>query len=162
MQKFEGISFLWAVALLVVIGLAYGVRAFLGYRNVARDAEEDFDYKKPQGMVDDRVSREGYIRAYKRFHNPRSALYVAGTIAAIILLTWPAMGVISFILEQAWQLSGRSRIIEPGFLVWQFFIFFGIIATWVSIASTGARRFHRRAPISFRDEILREIDKESN
>jgi len=156
-QKFEGISFLWALALFAVVGLVYAVRAFLGYRNVARDAEADYDYKQPQGMIDKRLSREGYIRAYKRFHNPRSSAYVAGTIAAILVLTWPAFALIEIVLRQAWQLSGRSRAIEPGFLVWQFFIFFGIIGIWVLIASTGARRYHRKAPISFRDEVLKEI-----
>ena len=158
MQKFEGISFLWAVALMALVAFVYGVRAVLGYRAVAADAQSDYDYKQPQGMIDRRLSREGYIRAYKRFHNPRSEAYVAGTAAAIVLLTAPAFHLIEFVLRQAWHLSGRSRVIEPGFLVWQFFIFFSIIAIWVTIASIGARRYHRYAPVSFRDEQLREIE----
>jgi len=158
MQKFDGISFLWAVALLAIIGLSYGLRAFIGYRNIARDAEDDYDYKEPQGMIDPRISKEGYIRAYKRFHNPRSSAYVAATFAAILGLTWPAMGLLSVILEFVYNVSGRSRVIEPGFLVWQFFIFFGVIVIWAGIAYFMARRFHRRAPISFRDEQIREME----
>jgi len=161
MQKFEGISFLWAMAGLMLIGLIYGIRAFIGYRNVARDAESDYDYKYPKGMIDKRLSREGYIQAYKRSHNPRSAAYIAGTVAAILILTWPAMAVIGFALEQLYQATGRSRVFEPGFLVWQFLIFFAMIAIWVTIASMGARRYHRGAPISFRDEMIREMDREA-
>jgi len=162
MKNFDGISFLWAVALLALIGVFYGIQAFFGYRTVARDAEEDYDYKQPQGMIDSRLSREGYIRAYKRSHNPRRAAYIAGTIAAILVLTWPAMAVVDFILEQLYQATGRSRVFEPGFLVWQFLIFFSMIAVWVTIASTGARRYHRYAPISFRDEMIKEMDGESS
>ena len=157
MRSFEGISFWWAIALLALIGLVYALRAFLGYRNVARDAEADYEYKSPQGMIDKRLSREGYIRAYKRFHNPRGSAYVAGAIAAILILTGPFMWVLGVLLEQVWQLSGRPRNIEPGFLVWQFIIFFSVIAFWVFIASRAARRFHRYAPVTFRDEMLKEI-----
>lgn len=158
MQKFEGISFLWAVALLAVIGVIYAVRAFMGYRTVARDAAEDYDYKQERGMMDGRISKEGYIRAYKRFHNPRKPLYISTTIAAILILTWPAMALISVLLEWLYQLTGRSRVFEPGFLVWQFLIFFLMIVIWVTIAAIGSRRYHRNAPVSFRDEQLREIE----
>jgi len=158
MRSFEGISFWWAIVILAVIGLVYGLRAVLGYRTVARDAEDDYNYKQPQGMIDKRLSKDGYIRAYKRFYNPRGPAYVAGGIAAILILTWPAMALLEFILEQAWQLSGRSRVIEPGFLVWQFIIFFSVIAFWVFIASRTARRYHRYAPVTFRDEMLKEMD----
>lgn len=158
MQKFEGISFLWAVAILAIVGLFYGLRAFIGYRNVARDAAQDYDYKLEQGMLDGRLSREGYIRAYKRFHNPRGSLYIAATLGAILVLTWPVMGLIAILLEQLYQLTGKSRVFEPGFLVWQFLIFFLIIAFWVLIAWGGARRYHRRAPVSFRDEQIKEMD----
>ncbi len=158
MQKFDGISVLWAAALLALIGIFYAGRALIGYRNVARDAEADFDYRQPQGMIDARLSKGGYIRAYRRSHNPRSSAYIAGTIAAILLLTWPAMGGVGFALEQLYHYTGRSRVFEPGFLVWQFMIFFSMIAVWVTIVSIGARRFYRFAPASFRDEMIKEMD----
>ncbi len=160
MQSFEGISFWWAIAIFAVIGLVYALRAFLGYRNVARDAEADYKYKQPEGMIDTRLSKDGYIRAYKRFHNPRGSAYVAGAIAAIIILTGPAMALLGFILEKIWQLSGRPRNIEPGFLVWQFIIFFSIIGFWVFIASRAARRYHRFAPVTFRDEMIKEMEED--
>ncbi len=161
MQSFDGISVLWAAALLALIGVFYAAKAFIGYRNVARDAEADFDYRQPQGMIDARLSKGGYIRAYKRSHNPRSAAYIAGTIAAILLLTWPAMGGVGFALEQLYHYTGRSRVFEPGFLVWQFMIFFSMIAVWVTVVSIGARHFYRNAPVSFRDEMIKEMDSET-
>jgi len=160
MRSFEGISFWWAIALLALIGVVYGIRAYIGYKAVARDAEEDYNYKHPQGMIDKRLSKDGYIRAYKRFHNPRGSVYVASGIATILILTGPAMAVLEFVLEQIWQLSGRPRSIEPGFLVWQFIIFFSVIGFWVFIASKTARRYHRYAPVTFRDELLKEMDKD--
>lgn len=146
MQKFDGISFLWAVALLAAIGLLYGLRAFFGYRNVSQDAIDDYDYKQERGMLDGKVSREGYIQVFKRLHNPRRPAYIAMTILAILVLTWPIMAVLSFLLELLYQVTGRNRVFEPGFLVWQFSIFFAIILSWTGIAYFMARRYHRRAP----------------
>ena len=157
MRNFEGISFWWAIAIFTVIGLVYALRAFIGYRAVARDAEDDYNYKQPQGMIDKRLSKEGYIRAYKRFHNPRGPAYVAAAVGAILVLTWPAMALLELILEQAWQLSGRSRVIEPGFLVWQFIIFFSIIGIWVAISYVVSKRYHRSAPGTFAFEIEQEL-----
>ena len=146
MQKFDGISFLWAVGLLAIIALCYGLRAFIGYRNVARDAEEDYAYKQERSMLNGELSKEGYIRVFKRLHSPRSSAYIASGLLAILFLTWPVMGILSFILEQLYQLTGRNRVFEPGFLVWQFCIFFGVIFAWTSIAYTIARRYHKLAP----------------
>ena len=153
MQKFDGISFLWAVALLAIIGLLYGLRAFVGYRNVGQDAVEDYDYKQERGMLDGRVSREGYIAVFKRLHSPRNPAYIATTILAILALTWPIMAALSFLLELLYQATGRNRVFEPGFLVWQFSIFFAIISSWTSIAYFMARRYHRRAPGTARYEM---------
>jgi len=146
MKNFEGISFIWAVVLLALIGLLYSFRAYVGFRDVARDAEEDYDYKQERGMLDGRLSRDGYIQVFKRLHNPRRPAYIATGIFAILSLTWPIMGALSVLLEQLYQLSGRSRVFEPGYLVWQFCIFFGIIFSWTAISYTMARRYHLHAP----------------
>lgn len=157
MQSFDGISFLWAVALLAVIAAFYGLQAVIGYRNVARDAEEDYDYRQPQGMIDKRLSRDDYIKTYRRVHNPRRPAYVATSVVLILALTWPAMAVIGFALEQLYQFTGRSRVFEPGFLVWQFSIFFAVIMIWASIGYSMARRYHRRTPGTFQYEIEQEL-----
>jgi len=160
MQNFDGISFLWAVGLLSFIGLAYGLRAFLGFLTVARDAQEDYDYKQERGMLDDRISREGYIRVFRRLHNPRRPAYIAAGIFTILILTWPIMAILSVLLEQIYQLSGRNRVFEPGFLVWQFCIFFGIIFSWTSIAYAIARRYHRLSPGTAKYETEQQIQQE--
>ena len=87
MKNFEGISFLWAIVGLAIIGLLYSLRAYIGFRDVARDAEEDYDYKQERSMLDGRLSREGYIRVFKRLHNPRRPAYIATGIFAILVLT---------------------------------------------------------------------------
>jgi len=158
MQKFEGISFIWALVIIGGIALVYGLRAFLGYRAVAKDAEADYDYKIMEGMLDKRLTREGYVRAYKRFNNPRSTAFVGIGMASILLLTVPAMIVIQFIYEHLWRLGGQSRTFEPGFLVWQFTLFFSMIGVWTGIGYLTARRYHRNSPISLRDEIIKELD----
>jgi len=158
MQKFEGISFVWALIIIGAIALLYGLRALLGYRAVARDAEADYEYKRSEGMIDKRLTRAAYIRAYKRFNNPRSTAFVGIGMASILLLTVPAMLVIQFIYKNLWQISGQSRVFEPGFLVWQFVLFFSMIGIWTAIGYVTARRYHRFAPISLRDEILKELD----
>lgn len=160
MQKFEGISFLWAIALLLLIGLFYGVRAFMGFRNVAKEAVEDYTYKKERGMLDPQLSEQGYIRVYKQLHNPRRPAYIAAAIFMILVFTWPIMAVLSVLLEQFYQLTGRNRVFEPGFLVWQFSIFFGMIFSWTGIAYFMARRYHMRAPGTLAYETEQQILEE--
>ncbi|RKQ69358.1 hypothetical protein DES40_2158 [Litorimonas taeanensis] len=132
----------------------------MGYRSVARDASADYRYRKENNTVPAGLSEAGYIAAFRRFHNPRGPLYVALTLAAILLLTPVAMLIIQFLLEQLYQVTGRSRVFEPGYLVWGFSIFFMMIASWALIAYLGARRFYRRAPGTFAQELEKEIEKE--
>ena len=49
--------------------------------------------------------------------------------------------------------TAQSRVIEPGYLVWQFFLFFGMIAVWVAIAYLAARSYHRTAPGNLQYEL---------
>lgn len=142
--------------IVAVIALTYGLRAIVGYRQVNRDADDDYAYKSREGMIPKGVSRDAYIRAYRRFHAPRSTAYVAGAMSAILLLTYPILVITQFMLERFWIWSGRSIVIEPGFLVWQFMIFFIIIGTWAGIGYISARQYHSRAPISFEQELERE------
>ncbi len=156
MPSLSGISFNWFIVILGVIIAFYAVRAFLGYRSVARDAEADYTYKIQNGMDDPRLNKEGYISAYKRFYNPRGTLYVAATLAAMVILTPVALIIIQFLLEQLYQISGRSRVIEPGFLVWQFFIYFLLLMSWALMCYVSARQFYKRAPGTLSQEMERE------
>lgn len=153
MQKFEGISFVWALVLMGVLALIFGVRAFMGWRQVGRDAEADYDYKSANQMMPDAISRESYAQIYRRVYGPRGPLHVAGAMLAILLVTPLAMLAFEAGLNLIYNLSGQSRVIEPGYLVWQFFLFFGMIAVWVSIAYFAARRYHQTAPGSLQYEL---------
>ena len=153
MQKFEGISFVWALVLMGVIALVFGVRAFLGWLQVSSDAREDYDYKRNNGMVPDVMTRETYEKIYRRVYSPRGPLHVAGAMLAILVATPIAMIGFEAGLNLAYNLSGQSRVIEPGYLVWQFFLFFGMIAVWVGIAYLAARHYHRTAPGSLQFEM---------
>lgn len=147
---------IWMLIIFFLVFLVYALRAFFGYRVVARDAIEDYDYKLDKGMVDPRIGREGYIRAYKRLHNPRRLMWIAITLALIMVLTFPALIFLRHLFEFLYQLSGRSRAIEPGYLVWQMMTFFGMIAIYALIGYFCARQYHRRAPAGW----LHEMEKE--
>ena len=153
MQKFEGISFVWALVLIGVIALAFGVRTLLAWHQVRRDAQTDFDYKKSNGMIDDSINRETYEQIYRRVYGPRGPLHVAAAMLAILIVTPIAMLGLEVGLNFIYNLSGQSRVIEPGFLVWHFFLFFGMIAVWVGIAYLAARQYHRTAPGSLQFEL---------
>ena len=158
MPVVHGISFVWALVILGAIIAVYGLRAAWGYRTVAQDARDDYDYKIQNGMSVHGLSREGYLSVYRRLHNPRAPLYVAATLAAIVLSTPVLFVIISFLLEQLYQFTGRSRVFEPGFLVWQFSIYMMILGAWAGIAYLGAGTFHRRAPGTLSQEIAKEME----
>jgi len=157
MITFGGLSFNWFILGFACIGLVYAVRAILGYYNVANDAKADYDYKFPQGMIDERLSQDSYIRVYKRVHNPRNLAYVAGAIFAVFAITPVTMVIFEYVYNLIYNLSGQSRVIEPGFLVWQFFIFFFILTNCAAIAYFIARHYHRNTPDTFLAEIEKEV-----
>lgn len=148
-----------AVAL---IALFNAVRAAAGYRRVAEDAVSDFAYKRDEGMLEGWESEASYIRAYKRFHAPRGTAHVAGAMGGVLFLTYPAFIVIQFLLEQIWISTGRSEVFHPGYLVWQFSIFFSVLFLWAAIIYFTARHFHKHAPISFEKELLKQTGREEN
>lgn len=157
MQKFEGISFIWALILMGGIALVFAIRAGLGWAQVRRDAQDDYAFKRNNGMVPDSMSQDTYEAIYRRVYNPRGPLHVAGAMLAILVATPIAMWGFALGLDLIYNLSGQSRVIEPGYLVWQFFLFFGMIAVWVGIAYLAARRYHRTAPGSLQFEMDRHL-----
>lgn len=142
---------------LIAIALFNAVRALRGFAQVNRDAPEDFAYRHARGMIPAGLSQEGYVRAYKRLHSPRANTYIAVTITALLVLSPIIMTAIGAFLQLIWQIGGQSRSLEPGYLVWQFFIFFLMIAVWAGICYFAARRYHRRAPGTFDQELEREM-----
>lgn len=148
MQSFSGISFLWATFLLAILGTIYAFAYFLLTHKVSKDAESDYLYKTKNGMIDKSINKEDYINLFIQQHKPRKFLYIAAGSFSILILTWPIMAIISYFLECLYQFTGRNRVFEPGFLVWQFCIFFGIILSWASLAYLIVTLYYKRAPNS--------------
>lgn len=138
-------------ALLLLAGLA--VRIWLGYRNLTSEAVTDFEYKRDQKMLDADYGQAAYVRAYRRLHAPRGAAYVLGILLACAALTFPMLGIMTFLFEYGWRLGGQDRTFEPGYLVWQFMLLAGLIIGWAMIAWYGARRYYRKSPGTMKDEL---------
>lgn len=138
---------------LVLAALVFTLRAVVGWVGLSREAEEDFRYREANAMVPMGASRERYVAAYRRVNAPRLSLHAAGALWAVLLLTPVIAVVLEFLLELLWQATGQSRVFEPGYLVWQFFIFFGLVGTWAAIGWIAARLYHGRAPGRLEDEL---------
>ena len=145
MQQFSGISFLWATFALAILGVTYAVAYFLLTYKVLKDAEADYLYKSLNDMIDKSITKAEYTRLFIKKHKPRKFLYIASGSFFILVSTWPIMAIISYLLECLYQLTGRSRVFEPGFLVWQFCIFFGIILSWAFTAYCIVTLYYKRA-----------------
>ncbi|MGB0906156.1 MAG: hypothetical protein ACPGVT_01590 [Maricaulaceae bacterium] len=158
LAAFSKNSLLWGLTLILIVAACYALRAVLGYRHVSQDARDDFAYKCRENMVDPRLNEASYVRAYKRFHAPRAQVYMALAMGAIALLTFPTLGILNFIFFKLWEWGGKSETFAPGFLVHSLSIFFMVIFFWALIAYSAARRYHQTTPISFRDELIREMD----
>jgi hypothetical protein len=72
------------------------------------------------------------------------------------VLTWPLLKSLELIFEYGWRWGGQDRAYEPGYLVWQFMLFGGVIVGWAVIVYWGARLYHRGAPQGLSVEIERE------
>lgn len=138
---------------LLIAAIAFSARAAFGLLSIGREAGADYDYRVAHGMLPGATPRERYVSAYRRVNGPRLALHLAGALWAVLLLTPVIAVVLEFLLEQLWQATGQSRVFEPGYLVWQFFIFFGLVGTWAAIGWLAARRYHGRAPGRLEDEL---------
>jgi hypothetical protein len=137
----------------VLVALAFTVRAVIGVLSVGREADADFAYRKDQNMLPARVDRATFVKTYKRVNGPRVSLHAAPALWGALLATpFIAIG-LEFLLEQLWQATDRSRVFEPGYLVWQFFIFFSLMGAWAGIGWIAARRYHATAPGRFEDEL---------
>lgn len=169
---FQNPPFLWTLGALALLALIFGIRAFLAYRRLPGEAADDWDYQVSQNMQDLRLTKDAYIRAYKKVHAPRGVMYIASVCAGILVLTPVAFAFINTILMTLWNSSDEpvqenlrgggirenveSLTFEPGNLVWGFFTFFGIIAIWVFIVAMAARHFYRNSPGLMRDELIAE------
>lgn len=153
---FRGISFLWALAALAVFACFFGLRAYMDYRRLKTEAATDWDYMVANNMQDLRLTKEAYVSTYCRVNAPRAAAYLAGGAALIIVLIPIILSFINVSLWALWELNDQSRVFEPGYLVWEFSIFFLLIAICAGVATLVARRYHAKSPGLMRDELMKD------
>ena len=127
-------------------------------RSVAEDAETDYAYKLREGMIDDNISQENYVAAYRRFYAPRKYFYAGFGLLLILILTIPLFSLFGVVSTYLWDLAGRPQSYTPTLLVWQFIFFFSMLAMWSLIAFQLAKHYHKHTPRTFRDEIMREVE----
>jgi hypothetical protein len=145
---------LWAVfGPVALVALAFSVRAAIGWMGIERDAHEDFDYRTQHGMIPANVDRSVFVETYRRINGPRTSTYAALALWSVLLATPIIAKILEVALDLLWQASGQSRVFEPGYLVWAFFIFFGLFGAWAAIAYVFARRYHARTPGRLEDEL---------
>ena len=162
MQILNSISFTWVLILMGVLALIFGIRALLALQLVRRDAQADYAYKYANGMVPDAIDRENYEQIYRKVYNPRGPIHVAVAMIAILVATPLAMWIFWEGFNLLYYLSGQDRVIEPGYLVWHVFLYFGMIGVWAGIAYLAARNYHKKAPGSLQfemDQYLNGTDK---
>ncbi|MEE9347210.1 MAG: hypothetical protein V3U82_03380 [Robiginitomaculum sp.] len=145
------------IGLLLAVAAIAAVIALIGYRALGPAARRDYAYKSKHNILGDPVDEAGYVRAYGRYHAPRRAAYIAGTLVLMALLTAPFLAFLTFMFEYSWRLGGQERAYEPGYLVWQFMLFGAVIAGWALVAFLGARRYYKFLPTSLDVEIAKEF-----
>lgn len=146
------------LGLMAAIAAIAAGRAFWGTRTIRKDAQQDYTYKHSRGMIDHRLSEDGYKRAYMRFYGPRKYIFMAMAFASVALFTVPMLGLIRATLIKIWEMGGRSDDIQPDLLVFNLLMMVSLLSFWALIFFICARFYYNRAPVSLRDEMLKEMD----
>lgn len=157
MLNFERYSLFWVIGLIAALAIFFVVRAILGYRIVARDAVEDYDFKLQSKMLDTSIPKETYIKVYKRVYSPRIQAYLAGGVITMLVLTPLTIAIYNMVAAKLWINSGRPPIYAPHGFVWAFIMFFGLLGIWATIAFITAQQYHQRAPKGLKEELKKEM-----
>jgi len=142
--------------LFLFIGLFYLVRAWLGYRRIAEDATQEYEFRRADKALPSHIDEDRFTRAYRRVFAPRKDLFMGIAVMAAAVLTIPGIALMEFIGELMWKMSGKPYETGPATLVWQFTLFFAIIAFWCLIFFLTARAYHSRRPGRLEDELMKE------
>ena len=105
--------------------------------------------------LDERAFRRAYYRAY----GPRGSVHALAALAVAAALTAPALLALGGLWRLGWDLAGQPPMYDPGTLIWMFFLFFGLIAAWTSVAAIAMQRYHRNRPRELAFELARERDR---
>lgn len=144
------------IAKLLFAGLALAVAANVGslaYKlwSVRRDMAAAWAEHRADHGED--VGEPAFKRAYFRAYGPRGALYGFIGLALAAAVTPLAFIILGQAWDVGWRLSGEPSFYAAGTLIWQFYLFFGLIGCWVAIAALVAQRFHSRRVRDFRHEL---------
>ena len=157
-----------AILLFVLLFVLVALRAGLGYLSVRKDAREEWPvFKRDRKAQTKGLSAEQFENAYVRAHGPRGALYGAVMLVVAAVLTPVIMliltGLYGVLIAEPVTGSGMRpadltgevgrQFRMDGPLVYAFFLFFGLIASWGVVAFFVAKRFHRLRPGSLEDEL---------
>lgn len=145
----------FVLAICFTLALIFGLRAMTGYRGLSDEARREYRFRREDGLLDGSVSEDQFVTAYRRSHGPRSAVYVALTFIFVAAMTWPLLVAMEWGYEYLWRWSGQPREFEPGYLVWQFMLFGGLIAGWACSAFLGARVYYSGVAGSLEDELAK-------
>jgi hypothetical protein len=105
------------------------------------------------------LDEQAFRRAYFRAYGPLGAIHAYIGLALAALVTWPALTIFGALWRFGWGLAGEPFSFQPGLLMWQFFLFFALIASWALVAGAVMRRYHRHRPRELKFEIARERDR---
>src|SRR5690606_11963855 len=105
------------------------------------------------------LDERAFQRAYFRAFGPRGALHAYAGAALAALASAPALIVLGAAWRIGWRLSGEPELFKQGSLIWQFYLFFGLIAVWAITAGFVMQHYHRNRPRELRYELARERDR---
>lgn len=166
MYKFwNEIPFFWGFAFMSGLAAIIGLRAWLLYKNLEREAVQEWAYQVSENMQDLRLTQNAFVRAYKKINEPRGWKLTALALATLTALSVPAFALIQFLLYKVWrdnlnevskmpQFKGRLEVISDPVLVWQFSIFMSVIVFWVLVVGWFVRQYYKSAPGLMRDELI--------
>ena len=158
-MRFANSPILWIIAGLLVAAAIYGLRAWLALREVRADAGADFAYRRDNSMLGSDLPPDRFEDVYLSANYPRRQAYMAGTLLALAVLTFPFLRIADLIWKGVWRLSGENRTFEPTFLVYQFGIFFSMIALWSLVGFVAARRYHKAEDLTLDEALRREVGR---
>jgi hypothetical protein len=129
---------------------------------VRRESGEAWRERQEQNASElDGLDEPAYRRAYFRAYGPLGSIHAYVALALAALLTPPALIAYGAAWRLGWRLAGSPATFQPGYLVWQFYLFFALIASWAVVAGVVMRRHHRHRARELKYELARERERAS-
>lgn len=141
------------ITICLIVAFIFALRTLTGYRGLTEEARREFKYRTEDGLVSPNLSEDNFVTAYRRAHAPRGAAFIAMTMIAVCLMTPVLLIAMEWGYEYLWRWTGQSRDFEPGYLVWQFMLFAGLLVGWAVTAYFGAQLYYRGVAGTLDDEL---------